>query len=63
MCYFCADDDKKLDDNWKCVCKDNTKTLDDKDNCNEKDEYFPYFTGIGIDKNYEYILYYYIRPD
>lgn len=37
--------------------------LDDKYNCNENDEYFPYFTGIGIDKNYEYILYYYIRPD
>lgn len=37
--------------------------LDDKYNYNEDAEYFPYFTGIGIDKNYEYILYYYIRPD
>jgi len=37
--------------------------LDDKDNYNENSQYFPYFTGIGIDKNYEYILYYYIRPD
>ena len=36
MCYSCADDDKKLDDNWKCICKDNTKTLDDKDNCVNK---------------------------
>ena len=37
--------------------------LDDKYNYDENGEYFPYFTGIGIDKNYEYILYYYIRPD
>lgn len=37
--------------------------LDDKYNYNEDGQYFPYFTGIGIDKNYEYILYYYINPD
>lgn len=37
--------------------------LDDKSNYDENGEYFPYFTGIGIDKNYEYILYYYIKPD
>ena len=37
--------------------------LEDKYNYNERGEYFPYYTGIGIDKNYEYILYYYIRPD
>ena len=37
--------------------------LDAKDNFNEDDRYFPYFTGIGVDKNYEYILYYYIKPD
>ena len=37
--------------------------IDDKYNYNEGQEYFPYFTGIGVDKNYEYILYYYISPD
>ena len=37
--------------------------LNDESNYNEGEEYFPYFTGIGIDKNYEYIMYYYIRPD
>lgn len=37
--------------------------LNEEYNYNEGEEYFPYFTGIGTDKNYEYILYYYIRPD
>ena len=37
--------------------------LNEEYNYNEEEEYFPYFTGIGTDKNYEYILYYYIRPD
>ena len=37
--------------------------LDNKDNEWASKLYFPYFTGIGVDKNYEYILYYYIMHD
>lgn len=32
-------------------------------NYKEGEEYFPYFTGIGISKDMNTILYYYIRPD
>lgn len=51
----------------KFVGMDNTKltyfVINNKENYNENEEYFPYFTGIGVDKNFEYILYYYIKPD
>ena len=32
-------------------------------NHNEDSEYFPYYTGIGVDKSLNTILYYYIAPD
>ena len=36
--------------------------LKDDDNEHFYKMYFPYFTGIGIDKNIENIVYYYIEP-
>lgn len=36
--------------------------LKDKDNEVFYKTYFPYFTGIGVDKNMENIVYYYIEP-
>lgn len=36
--------------------------IDNKDNREVYPEYFPYFTGIGTDKNNECIFYYYINP-
>ena len=36
--------------------------LKDKDNEAFYKTYFPYFTGIGVDKNMENIVYYYIEP-
>ena len=36
--------------------------LKDKDNESFYKTYFPYFTGIGVDKNLENIVYYYIEP-
>ena len=36
--------------------------LKDKDNESFYKTYFPYFTGIGVDKNMENIVYYYIEP-
>lgn len=37
--------------------------LDDKYNYNEGEMYFPYYAGIGISKDMNYILYYYINPE
>lgn len=34
-----------------------------KSNFNEGEDYFPYFSGIAVDKDMNYILYYYINPD
>lgn len=36
--------------------------LKDKDNESFYKTYFPYFTGIGVDRNLENIVYYYIEP-
>ena len=36
--------------------------LKNEDNKYYYKQYFPYFTGIGIDKNLENIVYYYIEP-
>ena len=36
--------------------------LRDKDNESFYKAYFPYFTGIGVDRNLENIVYYYIEP-
>ena len=36
--------------------------LRDKDNESFYKTYFPYFTGIGVDKNLRNIVYYYIEP-
>ena len=36
--------------------------LKTKDNEQLAKEYFPYFSGIGVDKNINSILYYYIQP-
>lgn len=37
--------------------------LKDKENEAYYQEYFPYFTSIGVDKNLEHIIYYYILPN
>ena len=37
--------------------------LKNEDNEYFYEKYFPYFTGIGVDKNLENIVYYYIEPD
>lgn len=36
--------------------------LDNEENKNYYKSYFPYFNGIGVDKNLEHIFYYYITP-
>ena len=36
--------------------------LENEDNKYCYKQYFPYFTGIGADKNLENIVYYYIEP-
>ena len=36
--------------------------LKNKDNQYFYKKYFPYFNGVGVDKNYEHIIYYYINP-
>ena len=38
-------------------------TLENNGNFKENEEYFPYFTGIGISVDSQYILYYYMNPD
>lgn len=37
--------------------------IKDKENEDYYKKYFPYFTSIGIDKNFEYIIYYYMLPN
>lgn len=37
--------------------------LKDKENESYYPQYFPYFTSIGVDKNLEHIIYYYILPN
>ena len=37
--------------------------LDNIDNRHYHPKFFPYYNGIGVDKNLEYIFYYYITPD
>lgn len=37
--------------------------IKDKENESYYKQYFPYFTSIGVDKNLEYIIYYYMLPN
>lgn len=37
--------------------------IKDKENEAYYQQYFPYFTAIGVDKNMEHIIYYYILPN
>ena len=36
--------------------------LKNTNNAQVYNTYFPYFSGIGVDKNFEHIIYYYINP-
>lgn len=50
----------------KCQIKPEKFTfyvLKTENNISVYKDYFPYFSGIGIDKNFEKIIYYYIEPD
>ena len=37
--------------------------LDNADNRHYHPKYFPYYNGMGVDRNLEHIFYYYITPD
>ena len=51
-------------DNGRISSKDMTfYVIDDESNKPYYEKYFPYFSGIGVDKNYKYILFYYTCPD
>ena len=51
-------------DNGRISSNDMTfYVIKDESNLEHYKKYFPYFSGIGVDKNYNYILYYYICPD